>query len=228
MRELTARVTDAAGSRAAAVSMMLLLALLGGCGLLLVPCGGAASTGDGQPEDWQPSDTERAPGFEAEHGAAAKRDDGKTGLVLHQMLSGQDGVAVSRPGLADDTAQLFSGAKQMKNFQYFVGDWDTSEVAVFDGAWDPAGLEAEASRLGLKIVAYIATHYHWDHIGDVQKGIPGMAYFVDAKETTAYIHAVEREDAITKTGIKLHPEKLVGVEVSAVSHGGTPLSLLRS
>jgi hypothetical protein len=30
-------------------------------------------------------------------------------------------------------------------------------VVVVDGAWDPAGLEAEAARLGLRIVGYVAT-----------------------------------------------------------------------
>jgi glyoxylase-like metal-dependent hydrolase (beta-lactamase superfamily II) len=100
----------------------------------------------------------------------------------------------------------------MKNFQYFVGDWRSGEVAVVDGAWDPEGLEREAERLGLRIVAYVATHYHWDHIGDQARGVPGMEYFVDQRRTRAYIHAVERDAAIAKTGIRAHPELLAGVE----------------
>ena len=97
----------------------------------------------------------------------------------------------------------------MKNFQYLVGDASARQVVVVDGAWDPAGIEAEASSLGVKIVGFVATHYHWDHIGDVGKGVLGLDYFVDREDydgaregVPAYLHEVELEDAAQRCGVQ--------------------------
>eukprot|EP01052_Picozoa_sp_SAG31_P005303 SAG31_NODE_231_length_19768_cov_9.498170_1_plen_78_part_00 len=74
--------------------------------------------------------------------------------MLKQMLSGRDiAKPLRKPYGKPDEAQMFEFAKKMKNFQYFVGDNITGQVAVVDGAWDPVGLEEEAHRLGLTIVA---------------------------------------------------------------------------
>ena len=173
--------------------------------------------GDANADDWRPPRTERAPGQAAERGAAADAGE-RSGLVLHQMLSGKD--------IAVGASQVFKAAKSMQNFEYFVGDWSTGEVAVFDGAWDPAGLEVEAARLGLTIVAFVATHYHWDHIGDRERRVPGMQYFVDrqpqhkkppkaAPVAAAYIHELEREEAIEKCGV-IYGENVIGVHNNTV------------
>ena len=41
----------------------------------------------------------------------------------------------------------------MANFQYFIGDKRTGEIAVVDPAWDVNFLRSEAARLGYRIVA---------------------------------------------------------------------------
>ena len=72
-----------------------------------------------------------------------------------------------------------------------------------------ARLEREADRLGFKIVAYIATHYHWDHIGDKAKGVLGLKYFVDREDypgatepgVLAYVHEAELEAAGDKCDV---------------------------
>jgi len=91
---------------------------------------------------------------------------------------------------------------QMQNYIYLIGDAASNEVAVVDGCWDPEGIDRYATEQGLKIVAYIATHHHWDHIGSVERGIPGMAYFIDKLGLPGYIHRVERESAIKATVLK--------------------------
>jgi len=52
----------------------------------------------------------------------------------------------------------------MENFQYFLGDKSTKEIAVVDPAWDVNFLRSEAKRQGFKIVAVFLTHGHPDHV----------------------------------------------------------------
>ena len=59
---------------------------------------------------------------------------------------------------------------QMKNYVYLVGDAATGDVVVIDGSWDVDGIEAVASRDGMTVSRFVATHYHWDHIGGPVKG----------------------------------------------------------
>ena len=56
----------------------------------------------------------------------------------------------------------------MENFQYFIGDAKTKEVALIDPAWDVDFLCEEADKLGLKIVAVFLTHGHPDHTNGVE------------------------------------------------------------
>jgi hypothetical protein len=80
--------------------------------LLMLTGAGAGGGGDGNTgdrDDWAPSRTDRArdSGIEAAPGAAAsQRRPGKEGLVLHQMLSGKDGIAEQRPGLDANHRQV--------------------------------------------------------------------------------------------------------------------------
>ena len=148
-------------------------------------------------EDYQPRDTDRAPDYAGAAAASGNSDDAAgSGVLLHQMLSGRE------------VAKKDQRATQMKNFQYFVGDPVSRKVVVVDGAWDPQGLETEAKEMGLTIVGFVASHYHWDHIGDVAKGVLGMKYFVDREDyaepapgVPAYLHELELSDAAAKCGV---------------------------
>ena len=51
----------------------------------------------------------------------------------------------------------------MQNFQYFVGDAKTKEIAVVDPAWDVDYLCRETDKAGYKIVSVFLTHGHPDH-----------------------------------------------------------------
>ena len=79
-------------------------------------------------------------------------------------------------------------------------------MAVVDGAWDPHGIVAYAERHGLRVVAYIATHYHYDHIGGAREPgsprIPGLREFVDEMGVRAYVHQIERDTAIRQCGVR--------------------------
>lgn len=57
----------------------------------------------------------------------------------------------------------------MENFIYFIGDKNTSEVAVVDPAWDVSFLLNEAKKEGLKIQAAFVTHGHFDHTNGVEE-----------------------------------------------------------
>ncbi len=55
----------------------------------------------------------------------------------------------------------------MQNFQYFVGDARTKEVALVDPAWDTELLYSEAKNNGYKISCIFLTHGHPDHANAV-------------------------------------------------------------
>eukprot|EP01052_Picozoa_sp_SAG31_P005304 SAG31_NODE_231_length_19768_cov_9.498170_2_plen_231_part_00 len=74
----------------------------------------------------------------------------------------------------------------------------------------------------------IATHYHWDHIGDKERGILGLKYFVDREDfpvragssaqpvgLPAYIHSAEAEAAISKCDI-VRRERISPVENNTI------------
>jgi glyoxylase-like metal-dependent hydrolase (beta-lactamase superfamily II) len=56
---------------------------------------------------------------------------------------------------------------QLANFNYFVGDAGTREVAVIDPGDDTDFLLKNAKKESLKIVAVLLTHGHFDHVGGV-------------------------------------------------------------
>ena len=51
----------------------------------------------------------------------------------------------------------------MQNFQYFVGDAATGEIAVVDPAWDVNFLCTQAKKQNFKITSVFLTHGHPDH-----------------------------------------------------------------
>ena len=118
------------------------------------------------------------------------------------------------------------------NYQYLVGDAATNEVAVIDGCWDPAGIARKAESLGLKIVRYIATHYHYDHIGGSMPGtkgrIPGMREFVDEMALPANIHGTERSHALKSCGVRHHERVEALAEGDRITLGQVSLRFLHT
>ena len=72
----------------------------------------------------------------------------------------------------------------MGNFQYFIGDKDTKEIAVVDPAWDVDFLVKTADEEGYSIVAVFLTHGHYDHAD-------GVGELVAAKDVPVYISKYE-------------------------------------
>ena len=123
-------------------------------------------------------------------------------LLFHQMLAGRD---IAAPARAANPAQrrVFEFGHQMKNLIYLVGDPETHECVAVDAAYDPEGVVEAAAEVGCNITAFVATHYHYDHIGarrgspvqpaaPAQLGeLPGLRYFLEDLKLPGYIHRLE-------------------------------------
>ena len=72
----------------------------------------------------------------------------KSNIILHQMEVGP-----------------------MQNFQYFIGDPQSKEIAVVDPAWDVDFLCDEIKKPGYKVTAVFLTHGHPDHTNGVSEFI---------------------------------------------------------
>merc|ERR1712048_363283 len=104
------------------------------------------------------------------------------------MLAGRD-IAAPRAATNAEQLRVFEFGNQMKNLVHLIGDASTRECVVVDGMYDPAGIVRAAEAIGCNVTAYVASHYHYDHIGSrmgstVQPAapthvgeLPGMRYF---------------------------------------------------
>ena len=72
----------------------------------------------------------------------------------------------------------------MGNFVYLVGDKKKKECALVDPAWDVDAVLKEAAKDGMKVVAGILTHTHFDHAN----GVEGLIQKTGAK---IYVHENE-------------------------------------
>ena len=108
------------------------------------------------------------------------------GIYFRQLLAGVDVAKPSKARTVFET-QSFKFAKQMQNYIYLIGDRETGDTVVVDGCWDPKGINKIAKRDGMKIVGFVATHYHWDHVGgqvdyepfkSMKVDLPGLKDFV--------------------------------------------------
>jgi hydroxyacylglutathione hydrolase len=57
----------------------------------------------------------------------------------------------------------------MQNFVYLIGDESSKEAAVVDIGWDTENIIQIAESSNLKIKKIILTHYHYDHIQQVNQ-----------------------------------------------------------
>ena len=129
-------------------------------------------------------------------GAATVETDG---VFIAKLLAGRE-IADPASATSRRERELFTMAQNMQNQQFLVGDAATGEAVVVDGNYDPAGIERVADAAGYRIVGYVATHFHWDHIGSAARGVEGMAHWV-RRGVPAHIHAVERDAAAAQIGV---------------------------
>ena len=72
----------------------------------------------------------------------------------------------------------------MGNFVYLIGDKKAKECALVDPAWDVDAVLAEAEKDGMKVVAGILTHTHFDHAN-------GVEMLIKKTGSKIYVHANE-------------------------------------
>jgi len=72
----------------------------------------------------------------------------------------------------------------MENFQYFLGDARSKQIAVVDPAWDVDYLCDEARENGYKISLVLLTHGHPDHVN-------GLKEILSRHDVPAYISRQE-------------------------------------
>jgi glyoxylase-like metal-dependent hydrolase (beta-lactamase superfamily II) len=135
---------------------------------------------------------------------SAHAGGGSDRLLVRQLLAGED-VANPADAKNSEQRQLFDFAKRMVNFQYIVADRITKEAIVVDAAYDPEGTRALVAGMGLNLTAFVATHYHFDHIGGSNKkfgveDLPGLAEYVRAG-IKAYVPQIEAAQAVEACGL---------------------------
>ena len=72
----------------------------------------------------------------------------------------------------------------MGNFVYLVGDKKKKECAMVDPAWDVDAVLKEAAKDGMKVVAGILTHTHFDHCN-------GVGALIEKTGVKVYVHENE-------------------------------------
>ncbi len=100
----------------------------------------------------------------------------------------------------------------MQNFAYLIGDKKARECAVVDPAWDVDAILREAEKDGMKVVAGILTHTHFDHCNGVEQLIEktGVKLYVHEKEAL-YLKELKAHLVATQEGSKL---KIGAVEMT--------------
>ncbi|MEJ7583895.1 MAG: MBL fold metallo-hydrolase [Acidimicrobiales bacterium] len=138
-------------------------------------------------------------------------------LYFRQLLSGLDLAA-------DDMV-----AQQMVNFVYLVGDRETGEAMVIDGAYDIAGLLDIVEADGMRLVGALATHYHADHVGGNLMGhaIQGLPELLDRAPVPVHVQADEVPWIERSTGVG--SDHLVGhASGDTVMVGEIPIALIHT
>ncbi|MBU9888290.1 MAG: MBL fold metallo-hydrolase [Candidatus Omnitrophica bacterium] len=92
----------------------------------------------------------------------------------------------------------------MQNFAYLIGDKKTGECAVVDPAWDVDAVLREAEADGMKVVACVLTHTHFDHCNGVETLVErtGAKVYVHEKEAP-YLKELKPYLVLTREGSTL-------------------------
>jgi glyoxylase-like metal-dependent hydrolase (beta-lactamase superfamily II) len=92
----------------------------------------------------------------------------------------------------------------MGNFVYLLGDKKKKECAMVDPAWDVDAVLKESEKDGMKVVAGILTHTHFDHCNGVEGLIQKTGVKVYVHEAEAKFLKEFKEHVVeTKEGSKL-------------------------
>lgn len=100
----------------------------------------------------------------------------------------------------------------MGNFVYLIGDKNAKECIMVDPAWDVDAVLKQAGKDGMKVVAGILTHTHFDHCNGIEDLIEktGAKIFVHEKESK-FLKNIQKHLVETKEGFKL---KVGNIELS--------------
>jgi len=92
----------------------------------------------------------------------------------------------------------------MGNFLYLIGDRRAKECAMVDPAWDVDAVLKDVEKDGMKVVAGILTHTHFDHANGVEALVKktGCKIYVHENEAK-YVTDVKSHLVETKEGSKL-------------------------
>lgn len=92
----------------------------------------------------------------------------------------------------------------MGNFIYLIGDKKTKECALVDPAWDVDAVLKDVAKDGMKVVAGILTHTHFDHANGVESLLKetGCKIYVNEHEAK-YVKEFKDHLVETKEGSKL-------------------------
>lgn len=100
----------------------------------------------------------------------------------------------------------------MANFSYLIGDKNAKECALVDPAWDVDAVLKEAEKDGMKVVAGILTHTHFDHCNGVENLVKKTQCPIYIHENEAkYFKAIKEHVMETREGSSL---KLGEIEIT--------------
>lgn len=91
----------------------------------------------------------------------------------------------------------------MGNFIYLIGDKRAKECAMVDPAWDVDAVLKDVEKDGMRVVAGILTHTHFDHANGVEALVKktGCKIYVHENEAK-YVKEVREHLVETKEGAK--------------------------
>lgn len=109
----------------------------------------------------------------------------------------------------------------MENFIYLIGDTKAKECVMVDPAWEVDTVLKAAEADGMKVVAGLATHYHYDHtngIGDLLTRNPCKVHI--HKDDAPYLKGLQSEITKVDSGEKL---RIGEIEITFIhTPGHTP------
>jgi glyoxylase-like metal-dependent hydrolase (beta-lactamase superfamily II) len=112
-------------------------------------------------------------------------------LYFRQLLSGTD------------FAREDPVARQMVNFVYAIGDWETGDVLLVDPAYRVGELLDTLAADGMRCAGVLATHYHFDHVGGSAMGweVEGVAALLERVTVPVHVQRAEVPWVVRSTGL---------------------------